>query len=774
MNKKLLSLVLFATIFLNIFQNTYAIRAIKNPITVTQPDGSTVTILLHGDEFSNSRTTIDGYLVKKNSKGFFTYVNTDPKAASAETNIIARDITKRTTNDLNFLKAIPKANTLPISNDAPRKAKAFDTAIRKNKIQKKFPSVGSPKSLVILVNFSDKSFVTSTPQPSFNNLLNQSGYNANGGTGSARDYFMASSYGKFAPNFEVVGPYNLPNNIAFYGENKNNIQSNDKNPAALAVDACVAANAAGLDFSQYDTDNDGKLDNVFIYYAGYNEAEGGSENTVWPHRWEVYTSEENADPDYHNYDGTIASVTFDGKRLKDYACTSELSGSAGSTMCGIGTFCHEFGHVIGMPDYYNTDDSNKNTLNEWSIMDSGGYSNEGRTPPLYSTYDRFYLGWLTPQEMNSPIDLTLLPIYQGTTEPSNTNQQAYILSATTHDLNGANPTPSEFFMLEYRKKTGWDAFLPGEGMLIWHIDYNQSAWDDNGPNNYAGTSQTATDHMRVYLQPLSGSTTTPGAAFTSGSFTPTTWSGTDINRAITAITKTTNNVSFKLMSGTQGPTIISSSNLTDFATILGNPSVSQSFTISGTTLTDNITIAFNDQSSFEMKLSSESTWSKTLTLAQTAGSINPTTINIRYNPTSAGSHNAVITISSVGATSKTINVSGSASIPFDPNAIAVFPGSIDNLLQFPATTVSKTRTKVLNVKTTDIFSALSVNITGTNAAMFAVSTSAITSSAANAANGTNINITYTPASTGSHTATLTISGGGLNPAKVITLNGEGK
>ena len=175
-----------------------------------------------------------------------------------------------------------------------------------------------------------------------------------------------------------------------------------------------------------------------------------------------------------------------------------------------------------------------------------------------------------------------------------------------------------------------------------------------------------------------------------------------------------------------------------------------------------------------MKLSSESTWSKTLTIPQVSGSINPTTVNIRYNPTVAGSHSAVITLSSAGATSKTINVSGSASIPFDPNAKAVFPGSVDNLLQFPATTVSKTRAKVLNIKTTDILSALSVNITGTNAAMFAVSTATITSSTANAANGTNINVTYTPAATGNHTATLTISGGGLNPAKVITLTGEGK
>jgi hypothetical protein len=280
--------------------------------------------------------------------------------------------------------------------------------------------------------------------------------------------------------------------------------------------------------------------------------------------------------------------------------------------------------------------------------------------------------------------------------------------------------------------------------------------------------------MRVYLQPLSGSSATPGAAFTSGSFTPTTWSGTDINRAITAITKTTNNVSFKLMGGTQGPTIVSSANLTDFATTLGTPAAAQSFIVSGTTLTNDISIAFNDQNNFEMKLSSESTWSKTLTIPQVAGIVNPTTVNIRYNPATAGTHSAVVTLSSTGATSKTINVNGSASIPFDPNARAVFPGSVDNLLQFPATTVSKTRTKVLNIKTTDILSALSVNITGTNAAMFAVSTTAITSSAANAANGTNINVTYTPAATGNHTSTLTISGGGLNPAKVITLTGEGK
>ena len=170
------------------------------------------------------------------------------------------------------------------------------------------------------------------------------------------------------------------------------------------------------------------------------------------------------------------------------------------------------------------------------------------------------------------------------------------------------------------------------------------------------------------------------------------------------------------MGGTQGPTIVSSSNLTDFATTLGTPAAAQSFIVSGTTLTNDISIAFNDQNNFEMKLSSESTWSKTLTIPQVAGIVN----NSKYSLQSSYSrhHTALLLhCQALEPQAKPYNVNGSASIPFDPKCkIAIFPGSVDNLLQFPATTVSKTRTKVLNIKTTDILSALSVNITGTNAA----------------------------------------------------------
>ena len=211
-----------------------------------------------------------------------------------------------------------------------------------------FPKVGSPRSLVILVNFADKSFVVPDPKAAFSRLLNTEGYNENGGTGSARDYFRASSNGQFNPNFDVVGPYTLPNTMAYYGGNDSD--DYDLRPADMVIHACSLANEF-VNFADYDIDNDGYVDNVFIYYAGFNEAEGANENTVWPHRWVVYSG---------NYTG---SKVFDGKTVYDYACTSELKGSSGSTMCGIGTFTHEFGHVIGLPDHYHTEDPNKNTLN---------------------------------------------------------------------------------------------------------------------------------------------------------------------------------------------------------------------------------------------------------------------------------------------------------------------------------------------------------------------------------------------------------------------------
>jgi M6 family metalloprotease-like protein len=758
MNKRLILFTLAVSLYQLTFLPLYAVKAYPHPFTVTQPDGTQLTIHLQGDEFHHYKTSEDGYLLKQNAKGFLTYASTNKLGEIVESKFIARNITKRSETEAQFLKTVNQSAQLQKIQSAPMKANMLRAQSQPNKV---FPVTGSPHSLVILVNFKDTSFVTPAPEVAFSNLLNQEGYSANGGTGSARDYFMASSYGKFAPTFDVVGTVTLPNNMAFYGANGAN--GSDVNAVQMVVDACTLANAAGLDFSKYDVDNDGIIDNVFIYYAGYNAAEQGPDNSIWPHRGGVYPSD--LYPDDYNYSGTAASVTFNGKQLVGYACTSELQGNTGSNMCGVGTFCHEFGHVLGLPDYYNQVYSSSHTLDSWDIMDAGNYNNNGRTPPTYSVFDRFFLGYLTPEQVSTGSNLTLLPIYQGTSQLASTTNQAFLFSATTHNLSGVSPSPNEYFMVEYRKQTGWDTYLPAEGMCIWHVDYNQAAWNNNTVNSYTGATQTAASHMRLYLQPLSGSTTAPGTAFTAGSFIPTTWSNIDINRAIKNITKTAENIKFDFMP----PKMFASANFTSFSTNFGTPSVSQSINISALNLTSNLNIVFQNSGNFDMKLSTDNTWSKSLGLVPTSGSVSGT-VEVRYNPKSTGTQTDLINISTNGLNPLNFSLTGTAGI--GPDSPVIFAGTVDDSLLFFPTKLYTANTKTINIKTSDIVSDLSLAITGTNASLFTVSVSSIAKDIANGIAGNNITINYIPAMIGTHSAVLTVSGGGL-PDRVVSLSGSG-
>ena len=435
-------------------------------------------------------------------------------------------------------------------------------------------------------------------------------------------------------------------------------------------------------------------------------------------------------------------------------------------MCGVGTFCHEFGHVLGLPDYYDTSGSSNQTLGSWSIMDYGNYCNLGRTPPVYSVYDRFFLGWLTPEQKNTTAALILNPIYQSTTPPANTINQAFLLSATTHNLTGKNPSPNEFFMLEYRQKTGWDTYLPAEGMCIWHIDFNQTLWDDNSPNDYTGTTQTAASHMHVYLQPLSGSLTTPGTAFTTGSFTPTLWNGADINRSLNNIAKTATNVTFSFMS----PTMSTTGVFTGFTTTLGAQSAAQTITITAMNLPGNLNLNLQTGTNFDIKLSTDIAWSKSLSLIPAAGKIYDS-IQVRYSPTLTGTQSDQLVLTNPGVTTSNFNVSGTATI--GPNSPVIYAGKIDNSLAFAATKLNVANSKTINVQTTDLTDNLSLVLSGTDAGMFLVSATTVTKDAANGTGGFNITITYTPTAFGNHSATLTISGGGLITSKVINLSGSG-
>ena len=225
-----------------------------------------------------------------------------------------------------------------------------------------------------------------------------------------------------------------------------------------------------------------------------------------------------------NINATRQACTFDGKRVYGYACTAELKGNSGNSQCGIGVFCHEFAHVLGLVDLYHTTSSKtRPTLGSWDIMDSGSYSNEGRTPPMFSAFERFVVGWETPHQLLHPetVDLTA-PSQDEMHKPD--QQQSCVIADGVFNFVPATPTPSEYFILEYRKKVGWDAFLPDEGMLIWHIDFDITSWRKNVINNYSDRAQSYASHMGVYLQHPQGEITTPGAPYKDGDrFVPKLW-----------------------------------------------------------------------------------------------------------------------------------------------------------------------------------------------------------------------------------------------------------
>jgi M6 family metalloprotease-like protein len=451
----LLILSLTSTFFCT---NLFAIKATPYPVNITQPDGTVLTVRIHGDESFNYKTTLDGYPLITDKNDILTYALADSNGKLISTSMKATNIESRSTNERRFIKKLNPEIVLS-------QIKKQSGALKSRKVltgllqQNSYPVTGRPKSLVILVNFNDLSFVTPDPKTAFSNLLNQDKYAANGGTGSANNYFQDSSNGVFNPEFDVVGPYTLSKNMGYYGGN--NAYGDDRNPQQMVIDACALAAANGVDFSMYDTDNDGIVDNVFIYYAGFNEAEGGPKSSIWPHRWGL--------PDN--------STIFNGVSVSDYACTSELRSNSGTNMCGIGTFCHEFSHVLGLTDYYDTDGTiDHHTLSEWNIMDYGPYLNSGRTPPSYSAYDRFLLNWLKPVLINDTANYSLQNL-----TASNT---AYLISQSgSNNLIGANPSPTEFYLLENRQQTGWDTYLPGHGMLITHIQYNPITWANNTVNN---------------------------------------------------------------------------------------------------------------------------------------------------------------------------------------------------------------------------------------------------------------------------------------------------
>ena len=367
----------------------------------------------------------------------------------------------------------PKAPFELISHDS-------QTNIQRISSRQATPKINlAPRGLLILVNYADISFLPTNTQLAFDSLANSDSYTYNGATGSCQAYFKAQSNGKYVPEFDVVGPFTLPNTSAYYAAN--DASGNDQYVVDFVIDACRAADQSGVDFSQYDNDQNGVVDFVYIIYAGYAESEGAGASTMWPHNWDLvsalYYGYTNQNEYYANSATEYKLPSFDGKQVNAYACSNELR-KANNARAGIGTICHEFSHVLGLPDYYLTTTNpvinQRETPGAWSLMGYGNYLNNGNTPPNYSVYDKYYLGWIEPcalsvtQSLEIPAD--------GTT--------TYMLARNEKHVDAGPYRNDTVYYIENRQQEGWDAFLPGHGMLIWRVIFNETDWYNNSPNDY--------------------------------------------------------------------------------------------------------------------------------------------------------------------------------------------------------------------------------------------------------------------------------------------------
>ena len=446
-----------------------AVPARRTQRTLTLSDGTQVTATLSGDENYHYWKTADGRAFVMNEENIPQEISLQQAQSKLQAKVQARNahrIAKRTKR-----KAAWGAETNPIS--------------------------GERKGLVILVNYKDKKMQHT--QAEYNDYFNKAGYSDNNCTGSVRDYFLSQSYGKFSLDFDVMGPVTLSKNLSYYGDNDSD--GNDKHAAEMVAEAVKLA-VSGIDLKRYDWDGDGYVDQVYVVYAGYGEHADAPANTIWPHEFELSEAAK--------YNDGPGALTINGVTIDTYACSSELRGSSGNKMDGIGTACHEFSHCLAIPDMYDTSADGENFgMNVWDLMDYGSYNGEdgyGETPAPFTSYERMYCGWLTPVELTQPCNVNDMPAI--TKEPV-----AYL-------IRNANPKfPGEYYLLENHQQESWDAYAPAHGMLILHVDFNSNAWKQNTVNNVAS-------HQRMTITPADGKLSHYNTA-------GDTWPGTSKKTALT-------------------------------------------------------------------------------------------------------------------------------------------------------------------------------------------------------------------------------------------------
>ena len=439
---------------------TWAAKAESIPVQVRQADGSVITVILRGDEHINWYTTLDGVLLVQGADNNYYIGKVEKSGNLIATQQLAHEALTRSQVERNLIAKQEKDKFFAYVNKiAEESENAYNNSpLTRGLIVDSgydgvpyFPHTGSPKALVILAEFQDTTFTIQDTKKVFTNYLmnedhfSDTRYGQNQNYKGVRGYFKDCSYGQFTPFFDVVGPIKLPRKHAIYGA------GNDRMDLLLA-DACATVDDL-VDFAKYDANNDGIVDLVYIIYAGHSaNYRNNKVSNIWPKS------------------GTVTiSDTFDGKSIRRYGVSNELNGSDKTSknnkkINGIGLFCHEFSHTLGLPDIYAyrtpAEDQDDQGMEYWDIMDGGTGVRGGRVPASYLAWEREVMGWMKIDELKNDSTINNL-------KSIDNGGKAYKI---------VNPNNSnEYIVLQSMQKgawnQGWGDGTYGKGLLAYRVSY---------------------------------------------------------------------------------------------------------------------------------------------------------------------------------------------------------------------------------------------------------------------------------------------------------------
>ena len=470
---------------------SHASKGWPYPITVSQPDGTQLTIRMNGDADFNWVSTLDNVVLKQVGNGYYI-ANIDTNGMLSSSGTLAHDADKRSSAEQSLCKKQDVKAFLTV-NTRPERLAATRGFGGKSSTSF-FPHTGSPRAIVLLVQFANRPFKVQ-PRKAFNQYLNSMadkhqdfGNAEDRNTGSVKKYFSDMSGGKFKPQFDLYGPITMPKNVAYYGEGSSSMERYRE----LVSEACTMMDDS-LDFSKYDADKDGNVDLVYIIYAGYGESVSSIDSTLWPKAFVCGTD-----------------IKKDGKYVRLAGISNELNGrpdgkyssTSGLLINGVGLFCHEFSHCMGLPDFYPTVSPQWTTANdkqdfdaydnqgmeEWDVMDNGIYLYNGYSPTAYTAWEREKMGWLTIETLTKEGKVELKSIDEG--------GKAYRIK------NDKNTSGNEYYIVENIQAKGWNKKLPASGMMVSHVEYEPRAFSvfhggDNSVNNIK-------KHPRMTIVPADG------------------------------------------------------------------------------------------------------------------------------------------------------------------------------------------------------------------------------------------------------------------------------